>query len=102
MRLIYADKLRKDVIDLPDPYNGFSDTYDKAYILDLVDEQPTVKAEPIRYGEWRADERSYTVGEAWCSVCKTEYNIDDLYNVGENNLPNYCPHCGALMDRGDT
>lgn len=46
MRLIDADKLRKDVIDLPDLYNGFSDTYDKSYILGLVDEQPTVKSEP--------------------------------------------------------
>lgn len=47
MRLIDADKLRKDVIDLPDCYNGFSDTYDKARILDLVDEQPTVDAVPV-------------------------------------------------------
>ena len=44
MRLIDADKLRKDVIDLPNTYNGFSDTYDKAMIVDLVDEQPTVDA----------------------------------------------------------
>ena len=46
MRLIDADKLRKDVLDLPNCYNGFSDTYDKAMIVDLVDEQPTVNAEP--------------------------------------------------------
>jgi hypothetical protein len=52
-RLIYADKLRKDVLDLPDCYNGFSDTYDKARILDLVDEQPTVDAIPIEWiKEW--------------------------------------------------
>lgn len=42
MRLIDADKLRKNVLDLPNCYNGFSDTFDKAMILDLVDEQPTV------------------------------------------------------------
>lgn len=44
MRLIDADKLRKDVLDLPNCYNGFSDAYDKAMIVDLVDEQPTVDA----------------------------------------------------------
>lgn len=55
----------------------------------------------VRHGEWRADEMSYTVGETWCSVCRTQYYIDDLYNVGENDLPNYCPHCGAKMDGGD-
>ena len=43
-RLINADKLRKDVLDLPNCYNGFSDTYDKAMIIDLVDEAPTVDA----------------------------------------------------------
>lgn len=46
-RLIDADKLRKDVLDLPNCYNGFSDTYDKAMIVDLVDEQPTVDAVPV-------------------------------------------------------
>ena len=46
-RLIDAEKLRKDVLDLPNCYNGFSDTYDKAMIIDLIDEQPTVDAEPV-------------------------------------------------------
>jgi len=40
-RYIDADKLRKDVEDLHDCYNGFSDTYDKACIIGLIDEQPT-------------------------------------------------------------
>ena len=43
-RLIDANKLRKDILDLPNCYNGFSDTYDKAMIIDLIDEQPTVDA----------------------------------------------------------
>ena len=47
MRLIDADKLRKDVLDLPNCYNGFSDAYGKSMIIDLVDEQPTVDAEPV-------------------------------------------------------
>jgi hypothetical protein len=46
-RLISANKLRKDVLDLPNCYNGFSDTYDKAMIIDLIDEQPPVDAEPM-------------------------------------------------------
>ena len=43
-RLIDADKLKKDYLDLPNCYNGFSDTYDKAYIIGVLDEQPTVDA----------------------------------------------------------
>jgi hypothetical protein len=42
VRLIDANKLRKDVLDLLNCYNGFSDTYDKALIIALVDDQPTV------------------------------------------------------------
>ncbi len=43
IRLIDADQLRKDVLDLPNCYNGFSDAYDKACIIDLIDDQPTVE-----------------------------------------------------------
>ena len=45
MRLIDADKLKKDVLDLPNCYNGFSDTYDKACIIGVIDEQPTIEPE---------------------------------------------------------
>lgn len=43
MRLVDADKLKKSVLDLPNCYNGFSDTYDKARIIGVIDEQPTIK-----------------------------------------------------------
>ena len=53
MRLIDADKLKKSVLDLQDCYNGFSDTYDKACIIGVIDEQPTVQPElggyPVEY-----------------------------------------------------
>lgn len=44
MRLIDADKLKQDTLDLPNCYNGFSDTYDKACIIGVIDEQPTIDA----------------------------------------------------------
>ena len=85
-RLIDADKLRKEVLDLPNCYNGFSDSYDKAMIIDLVDEQPTVDAEPVRHGHW------IITGfmAVKCSICgATQYELEDS---------NYCPNCGAKMD----
>lgn len=42
MRLIDADALKRDTLDLPNCYNGFSDTYDKACIIGMIDEQPTI------------------------------------------------------------
>lgn len=91
VRLIYADRLREDVLDLPNTYNGFSDTYDKAMIVDLVDEQPTVDAEPIRHGHWifnpkDAIEMMFTLPK--CSECGAE----------SPNGGNYCSNCGAKMD----
>ena len=50
MRLIDADKLREDVLSWENCYNGYSDAYDKARIIDAIDEQPTVDAE--RHGHW--------------------------------------------------
>lgn len=42
-KLIYVDRLKKDILDLQDCYNGFSDTYDKACIIGVIEEQPTVE-----------------------------------------------------------
>lgn len=85
-RLIDADKLKKDVLDLPNCYNGFSDTYDKACIIGVIDEQPTI--EPERKKEkWIR----LTNDLAQCSEC--EDYIDNAISCGYN----YCPNCGAEM-----
>jgi len=85
MRLIDADKL-KDII---------SDTW----ILDQIDEQPTVDL--IKHGYWEHGKelsRDY-IGYAcigvdydkwWCSECN--------YHVKKRPLWRYCPNCGAKMD----
>lgn len=98
MRLIDADKLRKDVLDLPDCYNGFSDTYDKARILDLVDEQPTV--DPIKHGHWievqRIHEKDHT------AICECSLCGDTVWVYDGQRAWNYCPTCGAKMDEVET
>ena len=43
MELINKDALKKDILALPNCYNGFSDTYDKACIIGVIDEQPTIE-----------------------------------------------------------
>ena len=98
MRLIDADKLKHDVLDWEACYNGFSDAYDKARIIDAIDEQPTVDAEPVRHGKWIKGEKIYpdmlndsTYGY-WCS----ERHHIDVH--GDNVEVLYCWHCGAKMD----
>lgn len=105
MRLIDANKLRKDVLDLPNCYNGFSDAYDKARILDLVDEQPTVNTRSIRHGQWV--KMSDTEGIYYaCSECGNELTRINSFDPQFDLFPKlecidktaYCPNCGCRMD----
>lgn len=81
MRLIDADALKKEVDNFPNCYNGWSDTYDKAYIIGAIDEAPTI--EPKR-GKWIWDEQILGLV---CSECK-ELGVE---------RSNFCPNCGADM-----
>lgn len=82
MRPIDADKL-KDII---------SDTW----VLDRIDEQPTIDAVPVRHGQWiyKGVRGRFPVCE--CSVCGNAENADWAV-LGDN--VNYCPNCGAKMDK---
>lgn len=44
MRIIDADALIKAVEDFSNCYNGWSDTYDKAFIIGAIEEAPTIDA----------------------------------------------------------
>ena len=84
----------KAIDDLPNCYNGYSDTYDKACIIGVLEELPSVDVPDRKVGEWMP----YEFGDYhWhkCSVCgKADKYID---TIGES-VRNYCPNCGAKMD----
>ena len=83
-RLIDANKLRKDILDLPNCYNGFSDTYDKAMIIDLIDEQPTVDAVPVAelpYTVWLTHDVVQVVRCKDCKFWHTEGQYCDRFGV---------------------
>ena len=61
-KLIYVDKLKEDILALRDCYNGFSDTYDKACIIGVIDEQPTIEERkwiPVKTRPMDKEEREY-------------------------------------------
>lgn len=88
-RLIDADKLKKDILDLQDCYNGFSDTYDKACIIGVIDEQPTIER---KKGKWIEEPNCYYR----CSECGCHYpSIRGYMTYG------FCPNCGADMREGE-
>lgn len=91
-RLIDADKLKEDVLSWGNCYNGYSDAYDKAMIIDEIDEQPTVDTE--RHGHWMKENEEDTLFRLCvykCSLCGGEV-------LSEAYLFKYCPYCGAKMD----
>ena len=97
-KLIYVDKLKKDILDLPNCYNGFSDAYDKSCIIGVIDEQPTV--EERKTGRWigyntEQDGWKRTDGSPVFMSCSECNGL--VLNNGSAHW-NYCPNCGARME----
>ena len=81
MRLIDADKLKAEVVRWENCYNGFSDTYDKAMIIDTIDEQPTIDAVPVvRCGECK---HRYMEKGVWTCPFGLMITPDGFCNYGE-------------------
>ena len=55
-----------------------------------VEVQPSVEAEPVRYGHWYIQRFG---SDAKCSECGM--NFTDAYDI--ENHDKYCRHCGARM-----
>ena len=72
----------------------------EAIIEDLT-KFPAADVAPVVHGRWDGEGDGYADGEIvidvwYCSECG--YCIDDGTD-DPNILPNYCPNCGALMDK---
>lgn len=106
-RLIDANALREVIAkwaatadnsaSFVDSVEGFA--YDE--VLDAIDAAPTVDPETLRpVAQWEGQYDGYSDGEpvydVWeCSNCG--HTIDDGTDC-KDDLPNYCPACGAKME----
>lgn len=88
-------------------------------LREILEEQPTVDAEPVRHAHWiwerneyytrmfdrglRPEEVEYFINEedCACSSCLEKYNMNDHGSLFDES-PNYCPKCGAKMNGGLT
>ena len=100
----YIDRktLIKAVEDLPNCYNGFSDTYDKACIIGLIEELPSADVVERKKGKWQiTDAYPHNV---YCSECHKKFAQTHWAVWEDGSLPrNFCPNCGSRMDLdGDT
>ena len=103
MRLIDADELKKHTVKVcfhKAPECGAFD----AVVVYEIDIMPTINPESLRpTAHWDGEATRYVDGvlvyDVWhCSKCA--YTIDDGTD-NKNDLPNYCPHCGARMVNTD-
>lgn len=83
----------KAIDDLPNCYNGYSDTYDKAYIIGVLEELPTIEPERKK-GKWKPFDLTWGRSIFSCSCCG-----DGIEVPTECGMPIYrfCPNCGAKM-----
>lgn len=87
-RYIDADALTIIIRELPNTPNGFSDVYDKAYIIGVIEEVPTADVKETVKGAWKLiSAKDLTF---YCSECG---------KITTTDSDNYCPRCGAEMKR---
>jgi len=98
MRLIYAEKLKAalknfvyltEVSQHSDLVEGENIAFKKA--IELLDNAPTVEAEPIRYGRWKIIDQDVMGRKTLMCSCCTSVTKGFTF-------PNYCFNCGAKMD----
>jgi len=89
-KYIEVGHLKKSVEGLHDCYNEFSDTYDKACIIGLIDEEPTADVVPVVRGRWCIEPGIGCI----CSACQFDIGND----LDWMEYVHFCPNCGAKMD----
>ena len=100
VRPIDANAMKAEVESLDAESNNR--TYESAmkdmlrFFLVMIDEQPTIEAEPVRRGRWISygSDTAYTKYYR-CSLC--DYEIAGYAESNDLIKYNYCPNCGADM-----
>ena len=94
-RLIDANELLTEVVKA----QAMNEDPNKivAKIIMLITDAPTVDAVEVVHGEWSTIEDDYCGLTALkCSECNQEYWFEEEPPM---KIYNYCPNCGAKMDR---
>lgn len=89
MRLIDADTLKASYIITSTTTNSLSHLY---VSLEDINNAPTVDAILVRLGRWKQIKAYPDI--IFCSECGEPFERSNLTNIW-----NYCPNCGARMER---
>lgn len=89
-----VEKFIEDGLNNPDKNKAFG--HDAIEIMAEIHYMPAADVAPVRHGRWIHPVPGD--GENHCSVCHAEQPWFYGYGYYE---PDYCPNCGALMDKED-
>lgn len=83
------------------------DRYDAEHVgppgraRELIATAPAVDVVEVRHGRWICINKRY--GEYECSVCHgVDSNCSDYYGIHAVTEQEFCPNCGAKMDKEET
>lgn len=89
---------KQDAIDLimPQPV----DAHYPSWYADLIDKTSVVDVVPVVHGRWLWHEEEF---EYECSACYCRFDYNPTFENFEHGFhyANWCPYCGAKMDRGE-
>ena len=91
-----SGKIEAIIVDSGEFFHGGASTVKEQWNL-LV--QP-MEIEPVQRGRWKRTRRYDEDAPVQCSQCLMEFDYIDgmCYLVAGEELPFYCPNCGAKMD----
>lgn len=98
-RLIDADALKESMGEPPLNWNNLpeeiQEMFDWNNFTQLIDDAPTIEAEPVRHGHWV--EKEWFDGDTYydCSACGHSWVT--IEGTPQDNEMNYCPYCGCHM-----
>lgn len=108
MRLIDGDALKDGLIDYQQKHTDSlgDDYWIVENVLLRIEEIPTIDAEPVRHGKWIKMSDADGIYYA-CSECGNELTRIESFDPQFDLFPrlksidktNYCPNCGAKMER---
>lgn len=76
---------------------GYDDAIDEVY--KMVIRTPAADVAPVKHGEWIWHEEQF---EYECSACHLSFDYNHTFDLFDHGFQyaDYCPNCGAKMDRG--
>ena len=96
MDLIKREDAIKAIDDMQNGYDGWTDRFDKAQIIQTLEDPTIVPSADRPQGEWIDGEIPLESGGSMpiqaCNLCKTFYPL--AYTGGGHR---FCPNCGARM-----